>query len=292
MSELNSPCSYQGGKQRLAKDIVKELLRYADENTIFYDLCCGSGAVFLELINQGVSPNRIHAVDKGGFGYFWQSISDGTFDINYFKERIDSLPEVKDLQGYLKRLSGEPVNKETLAYDYLLLQAGAFGSKWIGISDDKWTNTTFRNYWLPTATSNRKSPVNPMMPMPDTLYKRVASIVEECGNKLNAMHGNVEDFIEEINGQTNCIVYIDPPYKDTTGFNGFDIEGFVSKINHTLFVSEGYIMPDITKQIEYGKRNKGNISGTKKKDAVQEILNIFERLETIKGDEGDEGENE
>ncbi len=277
MLELKSPCAYQGGKQRLASEIVDEILRYSDENTIFYDLCCGSGAVFLELINRGITPERIYVVDKGGFGYFWQSISEGTFNIHYFQGRIVSLPNIDQIQGYLRTLATLPVNKETLVYDYLLLQAGAFGSKWIGIDGDKWTNTTFRNYWLPTLTSNRKSPVNPMMPMPDTLYERVFCIVDVCSNRLNAKQGCVEDCISEINSKSNCIVYIDPPYKNTTGFNGFDIEYFVSQLNQTTFVSEGYIMPNVTKYIEYGKRSKGNISGTKKKDNVQEILNVFER---------------
>ena len=67
-----------------------------------------------------------------------------------------------------------------IVYDYLLLQAGAFGSKWIGIEGNKWTNNTFRSYWLPTETSNRKSPVNPMMPLPNTLYERVFNIVDIC----------------------------------------------------------------------------------------------------------------
>ena len=42
--KLEIPCSYQGGKQRLAKQIVD--IFYAEneinDETKFYDLCCGS----------------------------------------------------------------------------------------------------------------------------------------------------------------------------------------------------------------------------------------------------------
>ena len=275
--ELKCPCSYQGGKQRLAKEIVKEILKYSNNNTFFYDLCCGSGAISLELINQGISPTRIIAIDNGGFGYFWESIYNNTFDLEYFTKRINNLPSIDKIQEYLKQLSLQPINSNTLIYDYILLQAGAFGSKWIGIENGKWTNNTFRNYWLPTQNSNRKSPVNPMMPMPDTILERITKIVVSLNGLLHGIHGNIEDYINKINNTNNTIIYIDPPYKDTTGYNGLNIEDIVSKINHTVFVSEGYIMPNCTKYIKYGKRKKGNISGEKKKEEVLEILNIFEK---------------
>lgn len=277
MIDLKSPCAYQGGKQRLAKDIVTNLLKYADNDTIFYDLCCGSGAVFLELINQGIAPERICAIDKGGFGYFWQAISRDTFDINYFWERITLLPELGDIQQYLRALSEKPINPDTLVYDYLLLQAGAFGSKWIGIDDGKWTNNTFRSYWLPTETSNRRSPVNPMMPLPNTLYERVFNLYNVCKGRLKAEQGNIEDYIDQINTRKNCIVYIDPPYKATAGFNNVDIEQIVASLNTLVFVSEGYEIPNADEYVIFGERKKGNINGTKKKHEVMEILNVFKK---------------
>ena len=279
MLELKSPCAYQGGKQRLAKDIVSEMLKYANDTTVFYDLCCGSGAVFIELINQGIAPERIYAIDKGGFGYFWQSIADGTFNLDYFQGRIVGLPAIDQIQSYLRTLSEQPINRDTLVYDYLLLQAGAFGSKWIGIEDDKWTNNTFRSYWLPTETSNRRSPVNPMMPLPNTLYERVFNLYNVCKDRLRAEQGNIEDYIDQLNNTDNCIVYIDPPYKSTTGFNDIDIEQIVKDLNTTVFVSEGYKLPNADEYIVFGERKKGNISGTKKKQDVSEILNIFKKGE-------------
>ena len=278
MLELKPPCSYQGGKQRLAKDITSQILKHSDTETVFYDLCCGSGAVFLELINNGVSPERIHPIDNGGFGYFCESISQNTFNIDYFKELINSLPELDHIQQYLTELSNEPIDYNTLVYDYLLLQAGAFGSKWIGIDGDRWTNNSFRSYWLPTQTSSRRSPVNPMMPLPNTLYDRVFSIYNACSGRLTARHGNAEDYIEEINNTQSCVVYIDPPYKSTTGFNNIDIEKIVNSLNKTVFVSEGYELPNADECIVFGGRKKGNINGSKKKQDVSEVLNIFIRL--------------
>ena len=75
--KLEIPCSYQGGKQRLAKQIVD--IFYAEneinDETKFYDLCCGSGAVSLELINRGFNSNNITMIDNGCFGQFWQDIA-------------------------------------------------------------------------------------------------------------------------------------------------------------------------------------------------------------------------
>ena len=53
---LRVPCCYQGGKQRIASLVVERILSEADSEANFYDLCCGSGAISIELLNQGVSP--------------------------------------------------------------------------------------------------------------------------------------------------------------------------------------------------------------------------------------------
>ena len=130
---------------------------------------------------------------------------------------------------YLRDLSEKPVNEELMPYHYLILQAGAFGSKQIWIDNVgtgwKWCNNTFRSYWLPTETSNRKSPVNPMIPMPDTLYSRVSDIVEYGTKYITAYHKDVLDMVDIINNDSReKVIYIDPPYMNTTGyFNNFNI---------------------------------------------------------------------
>lgn len=277
--KLVPPCSYQGGKQRLAKQIVDIIFEQNEinEETKFYDLCCGSGAITLELINRGVHPSNITRVDKGVFGSFWNSIANDEFDLEVFKSEIDKLPDVKDIQRYLQELSNQDVDNDKLVYHYLLLQSGSFGSKQIWTENNRWKNNSFRSYWIPTETSSRRSPVNPMMPMPNTLYNRVKDIVEYLSGNINAINSDVSKI--EWHFDENSIVYIDPPYKNTTGYgNNFDYEEFI--INNwayvNIYVSEGYKMDSVEDSILLSNgRAKGNISGDVKKKPVEEWLNVY-----------------
>ena len=283
---LEIPCSYQGGKQRLAKQIVDIFYKENDINddTKFFDLCCGSGAISLELINRGFNPNNITMIDNGCFGQFWQDIANGEFDLDIFKREIENLPNLENIQSYLKKLSDLPVDEDKMVYHYLLLQAGAFGSKQIWIENNKWKNNTFRSYWLPTETSNRRSPVNPMMPMPNTLYNRVEAIVEQLSGSIIASKESVFDAVYRIDeerdkGNKNIIIYIDPPYANTTGYKEtFDIYSLEGQIWSTspIYISEGYKMQGASESylLSVG-RTKGNISGEAKKKPTEEWLNRF-----------------
>lgn len=283
---LEIPCSYQGGKQRLAKQIVDIFYKEnnINDDTKFFDLCCGSGAISLELINRGFNPNNITMIDNGCFGQFWQDIANGEFDLDIFKREIENLPNLENIQSYLKKLSNLPVDEDKMVYHYLLLQAGAFGSKQIWIENNKWKNNTFRSYWLPTETSNRRSPVNPMMPMPDTLYNRVEAIVEQLSGSIIASRESVFDAVYRIDeerdkGNKNIIIYIDPPYANTTGYKEtFDIYSLEGQIWSTspIYISEGYKMQGASKSylLSVG-RTKGNISGEAKKKPTEEWLNRF-----------------
>lgn len=284
--KLIPPCSYQGGKQRLAKQIVDIILQenIIDENTKFFDLCCGSGAVSLELINRGFNPNNIIMIDNGCYGAFWQAIANDEFKLDIFKREINKLPNKEYIQQYLQNLSNQKVDKELMIYHYLLLQSGAFGSKQIWIEDDKWKNNTFRSYWLPTETSNRKSPVNPMMPMPDTLYERVEVIVNQLSGCIVALQENVFDTLYRLDEEwerdnKNLIVYIDPPYMNTTGYKeDFDIYELERRIwnNVPIYISEGFQMEGASNTYLLSKgRTKGNISGNVNKKPVEEWLNKY-----------------
>ena len=283
---LEIPCSYQGGKQRLAKQIVDIFYKEnnINDDTKFFDLCCGSCAISLELINRGFNPNNITMIDNGCFGQFWQDIANGEFDLDIFKREIENLPNLENIQSYLKKLSDLPVDEDKMVYHYLLLQAGAFGSKQIWIENNKWKNNTFRSYWLPTETSNRRSPVNPMMPMPNTLYNRVEAIVEQLSGIITASRESVFDAVYRIDeernkGNKNIIIYIDPPYANTTGYKEtFDIYSLEGQIWSTspIYISEGYKMQGASESylLSVG-RTKGNISGEAKKKPTEEWLNRF-----------------
>ena len=283
---LEIPCSYQGGKQRLAKQIVDIFYKEnnINDDTKFFDLCCGSGAISLELINRGFNPNNITMIDNGCFGQFWQDIANDEFDLDIFKREIENLPNLENIQSYLKKLSDLPVNEDRMVYHYLLLQAGAFGSKQIWIENNRWKNNTFRSYWLPTETSNRRSPVNPMMPMPNTLYNRVEAIVEQLSGSIIASRESVFDAVYRIDeernkGNKNIIIYIDPPYANTTGYKEtcdiYSLEGQIWSTS-PIYISEGYKMQGASESylLSVG-RTKGNISGEAKKKPTEEWLNRF-----------------
>lgn len=270
---LKVPCSYQGGKSRIAREIVDIIYTYIKEDMFFYDLCCGSGAISIEMLNRGFNPNNIVMVDKSPWGLFWKQIGDGTFSMDLFKHWMDSIPEdITKIQEYMKELSKTSAHETQidLTYIFLLLQASSFGSKSIWIKDNKWQNTSFRNYWLPTETSKRRSPVNPMMPMPNTLYERVQNL------SINAegIKGYWCD-CTNIDIKPNSIIYIDPPYKSTTkyGFE-FDYMDFIDKNKGNIIIlSEGKPLSDISFNLTK-ERHKGGISG-KRKIANEEWISIF-----------------
>ena len=280
-SKLIPPCSYQGGKQRLAKQIVDVIFEQNEinEDTKFYDLCCGSGAITLELINRGVNPKNITMVDASMWGKLWEAIANNKFKLDIFKNEIDKLPEISDINRYLKEINNNKIVKELDIYHFLLQQAGSFGSKYIDSNGDYWLNSTFRNYWTPTKTSNRRSPVNPMMPMPNTLFQRIELIVKNISGDIKAIHSKIEDI--DWCFDNNSIVYIDPPYKNTSGYNyDFDYEDFIVNNKYvTIYVSEGYKMNYADDSILLSKgRSKGNVRGNVKKKPVEEWLNVFKNL--------------
>ena len=274
MRELIAPVSYQGGKQRLSRQIIEEINSRVDlKGKTFVDLCCGSGAVGLESL---IYCSNAVFVDKREMGNFYSSLND--FSLRDFKKEIDLLPEIEEIKDYLTQKSKEEVPTDNMqrVYLYLLLQAGAFGSKQIWIDGRNWKNCSFRSYWKPTLTSNRRSPVNPMMPMPETLYQRVKNIVEQK-EFITGYQKDITDFIDSYDF-TDCIVYLDPPYKDTTGyFDSLDIVPIIDKLKGRvpLFVSYNEDLTEDT--VEFGKRTKGNMNGVKKTEVVREILNCFDK---------------
>ena len=77
--KLLPPCSYQGGKQRLANQICDIIEERESSDFVFYDLCCGSGAVSIEMVNRDY---EVVMVDKAPFGLFYEMIGKGIFDLS------------------------------------------------------------------------------------------------------------------------------------------------------------------------------------------------------------------
>lgn len=280
---IKIPCAYQGGKQRIAKDIVDIILseNQINDSTKFYDLCCGSGAISVELINRGFDPYNIVMVDKSPWGLFWKKIGEGDFSMDVFKLYIDIIPKNKsEIKPFMQEMLTRSANDgkfNTMVYKFLILQAAAFGSSATWVENDRWKKAGgLRNYWEPTATSNRRSPVNPMMPMPETLYNRVEKLTIEAEG-VNGFYSDVTD----IKIEPGAIVYIDPPYENTShyGYQLSYMEFIKSLPMHTVYLSEGKPIGDKSYKIS-GKRNKGGINGSST-NKNEEWLNVFLRKSTF-----------
>lgn len=274
---LEIPCAYQGGKSRIAKQIVDIIFNENEINkyTKFYDLCCGSGSISIELRNRGVIPQNIIMLDKSPWGVFWQMVGSGQFSMKKFEAYINNIPkDVSEIQSHIKDLYKQPANIDTV-YKFLLLQASSFGSKAVWLkNNNEWATSSFRSYWTPTETSSRRSPVNPMMPMPNTLKDRVRNIVSYMEG-IKGIYGSIENLTDFEN---NSVIYIDPPYQNTSGYGyDLDIYEYISKLNKTVYVSEGIKMSEKAHLIS-GSRSKGGISGNRK-STNEEWLNVFEHTD-------------
>lgn len=264
--------SYQGAKQRIAGKLL-DIMR---PSGVFYDLCCGSGSVSIELVNRGYDPHLIRMVDAGPWGLVWNAIARGEFHLYMMQYWCNQVPEKREkVSEFLLELSRQPVDYPNAPYVFLLLQAGSFGGKAIWIKDGRWQNCSFRAFWQPTATSKRRSPVNPMMPMPATLYTRLCDIVSRMDG-ICADCVLVEHMAAKIG--SDATVYIDPQYNGTTGYgHSLNIDAVVSQIHATTFVSEGRALPGAsTSHCISAGRAKGGISGTRR-IANEEWLSVFTR---------------
>lgn len=260
-----APVTYQGAKHRYAAAIIDHIGPRFDEP--FYDLCCGSGTVSIELVNRGFNPKLLHMVDSGPWGIFWQSIGKGTFNLNRFRKLLNRMPDRPLIQAYAKELSKQPAHIDT-PYVFLILQACSFGGKAIWIEDDRWRNTSFRSFWQPNGIAKRKSVVNPMMPMPETLHQRMTLICQRM-HGVKACHCDVRDY-----GPQLGTIYIDPPYAGTTGYgSSFDVVAYASQ--RACWVSEARpLTSEAVRLADSKSRSRGGISG-KRSSANEEWLSHF-----------------
>jgi len=273
---LISPVTYQGGKQRLAIQIIETMA--VPKAATFFDLCCGSGAVSLALVERGHDPTRICMVDQGPWGLFWESVGTGQFDMQRFREVAALLPDdPKAIKTVIERLHRETPAPSDVPYVFLLLQAAAIGGTAVSIENGRWKRGSgYRDFWLPTETSSRRSHVNPMMPMPETIITRVAEIVERmkgvgaaCGDAALTRVG-----ARAARGY-DAFAYIDPQYEGTTGYPySIDAVATAKAIGCPCWVSEGRALSEGAVCLSKG-RSKGGITGERKKAANEEWLSPF-----------------
>ena len=114
----------------------------------------------------------------------------------------------------------------------------------------------------------------------EILAARIAKCSRE-GHKIEdvEMQQLLYERDEMYKGNKNIIIYIDPPYANTTGYKEtFDIYSLEGQIWSTspIYISEGYKMQGASESylLSVG-RTKGNISGEVKKKPTEEWLNRF-----------------
>ncbi len=260
------PVSYQGAKQRIEHQICMVFNR--TNRPEFYDLCCGSGTISIGLVNRGYyKPSIITMVDAGPWGMFWKAIGEGSFSLLKFEEYCNKIP--KD-RGLIKQHNEQLILESPNPYNFLILQASTFGGKAICLNGSRYACSSFRSYWTPTATSSRQSPVNPMMPMPETLFDRVKTIVAKMIG-IKGIFGQVESILVP----NNALVYIDPPYSNTTGYGCYlDAVAFAKRTNCKTYISEGRALSENSILISSG-RTKGGMLGDRVKAANEEWLSVF-----------------
>lgn len=273
--ELKPPLSYQGGKSRISSKIVDVIEEDCnlEGKEYFHDFCSGSGAVSIEIFKR--FPHlKVIMYDCSPMGLFYKMVKDGTFLMSEFKSEIEKIPtdltKIKDYMDFLNKT-------DFTIYKFLILQASSFGGKQVQYiktnGEYSFGTNSFRQYWLPTETSSRRSPVNPMMPMPDTLLKNVKNIVENF-KPYEVYTGDLNNFINGFEGSTH-IFYIDPPYENTSKYTvSLNNNNFYTKFDN-IYVSEYKILSN--KYWEISSTNKGGISGNSNKNRV-EILNKIEKL--------------
>ncbi len=265
-NSLRVPCAYQGGKQRVAAQIVDSLLNAAvGSEARFYDLCCGSAAISIELVNRGVDASRIYMLDVSSWGAFWEAIGSDTFDMDVFDQLLSELPaDKRSIKAHVSALSTLPIGDRE-AELYPILQACSFGGKQIWRDGERWANPCFRDYWEPTATSVRRSPANPMQPSSTELRRRIDALVRGMKG-ITCFNADISTILRDPL-PSGSVVYIDPPYRNTTGYAyGFDVSSFVARFQEVndcpLFISEASPLNNRASKLAFGGA-KGGISGTK-----------------------------
>ena len=221
---MKTICSYQGSKSKYSEKIVQLINPKNDSHVV--DMCCGSGAITLELLER---VDHVTMIDKGSWGLFWKEIENG-FDLDRLRKVMDRLPSERSLEkDYLLSIA----ETEADIYKWVILQAASFGGKEVSIVNGKFTHHGFRPFKI---YNNNGRQYHTIYPNPQELFSRIVSI-SKIRSRVKAIVDDVMNYLPE----EGDIGYIDPPYTGTTGYtNGFDLHRLVEKWGrNTLFASEG-----------------------------------------------------
>lgn len=264
--EITNVCTYQGAKTKYSKQII-DLIISQKTSSSFYDVCCGSGTISIEMVKRNFVQNKdIYMLDNSPWGTLWEMVGKGNFDLKEFGYWAGQVPsEQSKISSFLVDLSRQIPQQKDIVYIFLLLQSGAFGGKAIWINENSvWQNCTFRSHWLPTLTSKRRSPVIPMKPQISELLRRMDYITEIMFG-INGLHIDIKSFDDYLPGS---VIYVDPPYKNSTKY-GYNLDVLQMKQfsrEKDIYISESYPLPLYKNHLQLSQFcKKGGISGKRKK---------------------------
>lgn len=273
--KLLPPCGYKGGKRRYGEIIANQILSLQRTGKI-WDVCCGSGAVTLALINKGISSEDIICVEAGPWALFWKSVADETFDIDYFESMIYKVINM-DQKKVAEWVETTIAKEEPSAERFIILQACAYGAEAVWWDNTKWrrghskTNRNYcaRKYWEPGLNSKEKKPRGTMF-VPQTVLEMTKSILNRAKG-LSVIQGDAQHEVVPVDGD---IVYIDPPYYGVSGYGWeLDVLKLVEKLEVPMIVSEGKELPGSDRVIVLDSRKSSSLRGGSKKGT--EYLNFF-----------------
>jgi hypothetical protein len=265
-------CGYQGGKRRYADAIADKLLSFGLQR--FYDMGVGSGAVTLALVSKGVPPQQITAIDSGPWGWVWEEIGRGTFDMMYLRDLLEksAAMDPRDVRKWVETaIAHEPPSAEI----FVVLQAASFGSAPVWMDKTGWrvgeTGWRYcaRGYWEPGPASSETQPRATIF-APEKIVANAERISQACLG-LDGRQGKAE----RLELDPDAVVYVDPPYEGSWGYGTkMDWRSIVSRHRPTV-VSEATRIVDANEALELAPRKEGAFKG-KNRGRPGEWINVWE----------------
>lgn len=186
-----------------------------------WDVCAGTAAVALRAAANGMPARNITLVEKGPWGMFWKVLLSDAFDPKRLERWLKQIPaDPTAVSGFLRDLYSKQCSVEDAPYVFFILASGSFqGSAFdYSVTDGvvTWKGSySCGNYFLPSATSVRRYPTK-VMPEPEELGRRILN-ARQLLNGVTIHHADLCSLPPPTAAHT--IVYADPPYPNTKGYN-------------------------------------------------------------------------
>jgi len=234
---------YQGSKNSHAKELLPIILADRKEGQYVYDLFCGGGNI-CDKINGNVVAND--------YNYYT------TIAMDLIKNNLKHIPQNNDQSDEnlykefrLKEMTSDIVLDGMKGYYGFAL---SYGGKWFG-------------GWCRDKEGKR-----------DYVAEAYRNAVKQSPNLQNVTFANKS--YDEVELQPNSIIYLDPPYKDTTKYKtgDFDYDKFyqwcIDRHNegHQVFISEYWLPEDKFKCVWKKEVNSSLTKDTGSKKNVEKLF--------------------